>query len=62
MDLKKGCVMISMKPVSLWQPRRSAGFLFKKPFRMEAAFTLSDRGILIVFSRITETKNLVSMP
>ena len=55
MVLKKGCDMISMKPVSLWQPNRSAGFLLRKPFRMEAALTLSDRGIRIVFSRITET-------
>ena len=56
MDLKNGWVMISMKPVSLWQPKRSAGFLLRKPFRMEAAFTLKERGILIVFSRMTEKK------
>ena len=54
MVLKNGCDMISMKPVSLWQPNRSAGFLLRNPFRMEAALTLSDRGIRIVFSRITE--------
>ena len=51
--LKNGWFMISPKPESLWQPRRSAGFLLRKPFRMEAAFTESDRGILMVFSRIT---------
>jgi hypothetical protein len=53
MVLKKGWVMISMKPASLLQPSRSAGFLFRNPFRMVAAFTDSDRGIRIVFSRIT---------
>jgi hypothetical protein len=58
MDLKKGWVMISMNPVSLWQPRRSAGFLLRKPFRMEAAFTLKDRGMRIVFSRMTEKVKL----
>ena len=34
-------------------PRRSIGFLFKNPLRMEAALTESDRGIRIVFSRMT---------
>jgi hypothetical protein len=29
--------------------------LLRKPLRMDAAFTESERGILIVFSRITET-------
>ena len=53
--LKNGCVMISMKlePDSRLQPSRSTGFLFRKPLRMEAAFTLSERGMRMVFSRIT---------
>ena len=53
MVLKNGCVMISMKPESRLQPNLSTGFLFKKPLRMEAALTLRDRGIRMVFSRIT---------
>ena len=51
--MKNGWFMISPKPESLWQPSRSAGFLLRKPFKIEAAFTESDLGILIVFSRIT---------
>ena len=54
--LKNGCVMISIKPDSRLQPSRSAGFLFRNPLRMEAAFTLSERGMRIVFSRMTATK------
>ena len=38
----------------MWQPSRSDGILFRKPFKMEAAFTLKERGIRIVFSNITE--------
>ena len=45
--------MISMNPPSLLHPRRSAGFLLRNPFRILAAFTDRDRGIRIVFSRIT---------
>lgn len=30
--------------------------LLRNPFRMDAAFTESDRGILIVFSKMTEMK------
>lgn len=30
--------------------------LLRNPFRMDAAFTESDRGILIVFSKMTEKK------
>lgn len=53
--LKKGWDMISVKPVSGWHPRRSTGFLLRKPFRMEAALTDSDRGIRIGLSRMTES-------
>ena len=45
--------MISTNPDSLLQPSLSAGFLFRKPLRMEAALTDKDRGILIVFSKMT---------
>lgn len=50
---KKGCVMMSVKPVSGWQPSLSEGFLLRKPLRMLAAFTDSDRGMRIGRSRIT---------
>ena len=46
--------MISVNPASELQPNLSTGFLFKKPLRMEAAFTLKERGIRMVFSKITE--------
>ena len=50
--------MMSIKPDSLLQPKRSAGFLFKKPLSTEDALTDSDLGMRIVFSKITakETK------
>lgn len=32
--------------------------LLRNPFRMDAAFTESDRGILIVFSNMTEMKQI----
>ncbi len=54
MVLKKAWCMISVKPASLLHPNRSAGFLLRNPFRMDAAFTLKERGIRIVFSRMTE--------
>ena len=59
--LKNGWFMISPKPESLWQPSLSAGFLLRKPFSMEAAFTESDRGILMVFSRITLGTSIVDI-
>ena len=46
--------MISVNPASELQPNLSTGFLFKKPLRMEAALTLKERGIRMVFSKITE--------
>lgn len=46
---------MSVKPVSGWQPRRSTGFLLRKPFRIEAALTDSDRGIGICLSKMTES-------
>jgi len=52
--LKNGWWRMSAYPVSEWQPNRSAGFLFKNPLSTEAAFTDNERGIRIVFSRITE--------
>lgn len=52
MLLKKGWLTMSRKPFSP-QPSRSAGFLLRKPFNTDAAFTDSDLGIRIVFSRIT---------
>ena len=55
-DLKKGWWIISTKPVSRRQPKRSAGFLFRNPFKTDEAFTDSDLGMRIVFSRITEMK------
>ena len=54
--LKNGCVMISMNPDSLLHPRRSAGFLLRNPLRMEAALTLNDLGMRMVFSKITWNK------
>ena len=51
--LKNACVIISTKPDSLLHPSLSAGFLFKKPFRIEAALTDKDLGILMVFSKMT---------
>ena len=51
--LKNGWVMISMNPDSLLHPRRSAGFLLRNPLRMEAALTLNDLGMRMVFSKIT---------
>ena len=44
---------MSIKPDSLRQPKRSAGFLFKNPLSTEDALTDSDLGIRIVFSKIT---------
>ena len=58
MVLKNGCVIISMNPLSLWHPSLSVGTLFKNPFKMPAALTLSDRGIRMVFSKITENSNM----
>ena len=55
-DLKNGWVCISINLDSLWHPNRSVGFLFKNPFKMPAAFTLKERGIRIVFSKITKMK------
>lgn len=60
MVLKNGWVMISMNPVSLWQPSLSVGTLFKNPLRMEAALTLSDLGMRMVFSRMTAMENVRS--
>lgn len=57
MLLKNGWPVMASKPVSLQQPSRSSGFLFRKPFRTEAAFTDRERGIRIVFSKITATGN-----
>ena len=54
--LKNGWVIISMKPLSLLHPSRSVGTLFKNPFKIPAALTLSDRGIRMVFSKITEKR------
>lgn len=42
--------------MSRLQPKRSTGFLFKNPFKTEAAFTESDLGIRIVFSSITKNQ------
>jgi hypothetical protein len=53
MVLKNGWVMISMNPDSRLHPKRSAGFLLRKPLSIEAAFTLSERGMRMVFSKIT---------
>ncbi len=53
MVLKNACSTISRKPVWELQPNRSDGFLFRKPFNTLDAFTESDRGIRIGFSRIT---------
>lgn len=44
---------MSINPVAGLQPNRSAGFLFKNPFKTLEAFTESDLGIRIGFSRIT---------
>ena len=52
--LKKGWVIISINPESLWQPKRSAGFLFRNPERTDDArknkelkkLTLKDRSCL----------------
>lgn len=35
--------------------------LLRNPFRMDAAFTESDRGILIVFSKMTEMKKEIQL-
>ena len=47
--------MISVKPASELHPNLSTGFLFRKPLRIEAARTLKERGIRMVFSKITES-------
>lgn len=60
-DLKNGWWTMSTKPVSLLQPRRSAGFLFKKPFKTDEALTERDRGMRIVFSKMTEKKKGIDM-
>lgn len=52
---------MSINPVSELHPSRSAGFLLRNPFKTEAAFTDSDLGILIVFSRITEKETLAML-
>lgn len=49
---------MSINPVAGLQPNRSAGFLFRNPFKTLEAFTESDLGIRIGFSRITKTENI----
>ena len=58
MLLKNWCVMISVNPASELHPNLSTGFLFKKPLRMEAARTLKERGMRMVFSKITEKNRI----
>ncbi len=52
-DLKNGWWIMSTNPVSFRQPKRSAGFLFRNPFKTEEALTDNDLGMRIVFSRMT---------
>lgn len=55
-DLKNGWLTMSMNAFSRAHPNRSTGFLSRNAFRTVAAFTLNDRGIRMVFSKITWNK------
>lgn len=44
---------MSANPVSLRQPKRSAGFLLRNPLSTDEALTDNDLGMRIVFSKIT---------
>ena len=52
--MKNGCVIISVNPVSGWQPSLSIGFLLRNDLRIDAALTDKDRGNLMGLSKITE--------
>lgn len=52
-DLKNGWLTMSMNAFSRLQPNRSNGRFSRKALSTVAALTLSERGIRIVFSKIT---------